>query len=72
MSNLRIRCIEEFWPGQKEGIRTARIEIIDPNEHWPVEVGRITCSDPYFYWLYDKIENMGGEAAEIMEVGENV
>lgn len=63
--NWRIRCIEEFWPGQREGIRTARIEIIDPNERWPIEVGRITCSDPHFSWLYDEIENLRDEVVEI-------
>lgn len=62
--NYYIRCIEEFWPGQGEEIRTARIEVVDPNKHFPTEVGRITCADPYFSWLYDKIENIREEKKE--------
>lgn len=69
--NYYIRCIEEFWPGQREELRTARIEIIDPNEHWPVEIGRITCAEPYFSWLYDKIENIRKEVIETVKEEEN-
>jgi len=62
---MKIRLIEEFWnfglefwPGQIEGLRTARIEVIDPNERWPIEVGRITCEDPLFCQLYDILDGM--------------
>lgn len=60
---MDIRLIEEFWPGQREGIRTARIEVFTLNEHWPDEVGRITCSDPIFSWLYSELEGLKYEIA---------
>lgn len=63
----RIRLIKEFWPGQTEKLRTARIEVIDPNEKWPIKVGRLTCEDPLFSWLYEEIYKIGEEKDEKLD-----
>ncbi len=52
-----IRTIEEYWPGQKDDLRTARIEVWLEGEHWPTEVGRITADKEIFDQVRDAIEN---------------
>jgi hypothetical protein len=56
MTISRIDTTEEFWPGQKEGIRTARIEVWVEGSEQPVEVGRITAESELFCELRDIIE----------------
>lgn len=61
-----ISTTEEYWPGQREGIRTARIEIWldDPGMHYPLEVGRITAGSELFDELRDLIEGALAEEAD--------
>lgn len=37
MDKGQLTTIEEYWPGQKEGLRTARIELYT-GQHYPLEV----------------------------------
>lgn len=53
---MEIRTVEEYWPGQKNNLRTARIEIWLEGEHWPMEVGRITADKEIFDQVRDLIE----------------
>jgi len=57
MKITHISTIEEYWPGQKEDLRTARIEIWtdDPGQHFPMEVGRITATREVFDMLDELI-----------------
>lgn len=54
----RLMIVEEWWPGQRENVRTARIEVWtdDPNLHWALEVGRITADRALFEELREMIE----------------
>jgi len=62
----RITTTEEYWPGQKEGIATARIEVWtdDQKQHFPLEVGRITAGRRLFEELRDLIEGAIREGGE--------
>jgi len=53
-----ITTTEEIWPGQKENLRTARIEVWtdDPNQKFMLEVGRITAPKELFDELRDRVE----------------
>ena len=65
----RITTTEEIWPGQREGIATARIEVWtdDQKQHFPLEVGRITAERRLFEELRDLIEGAVQEAEEETE-----
>lgn len=54
----RITTTEEYWPGQKPGIATARIEVWIDDEHQsrPLEVERITAERKMFTELRELIE----------------
>ena len=53
----RINTVEEYWPGQKENLRTARIEVWTDDElHYPLECGRITAPRELFDELREWVE----------------
>ncbi len=61
---MHIRTVEEYWPGQKEDLRTARIEVWLEGEHWPREVGRITADKD----IFDQIRNLIENAEDYVEI----
>jgi len=62
----RITTTEECWPGQREGIATARIEVWtdDQSQSRPLEVGRITAERELFEELRDLVEGAVRESEE--------
>lgn len=54
---MRLIICEEFWPGQRPGVRTGRIETWPPMDDFGNnEVGRITCGAGLFNEVRNKIE----------------
>lgn len=54
-----IETVEEYWAGQHEHLRTARIEVWtdDQFQHFALDVGRITADKEMFDELRDLIES---------------
>jgi len=61
-----ITTTEEYWPGQREGVRTARIEVWtdEPDQHYLLDVGRITAETGLFEELRELIEGALEEERE--------
>jgi len=61
-----ITTTEEYWPGQREGVRTARIEVWtdEPGQQFPLEVGRITAETELFEELRELVEGALEEERE--------
>jgi hypothetical protein len=54
---VRLNIVEEYWPDQKPGIRTGRIELWPPpSGERALEVGRITVGSELFDELREHIE----------------